>query len=255
MVFDYRGADSPYLPADTYQVTVTVGTHEFSVSDKWGDGVSCEVPDEPDVPEDGPLVYVGNGHVNLGKCEGDCDRDSDCQGDLQCFQRSGTTPVPGCLGDGKDGTAYCYEVPADPDAPEDGELVYVGNGGVPADKFPLGKCEGDCDNDSECQGDLRCFLRSGFEPVPGCTGEGLESTDYCYDPMSDVPEDSPLVDVGDNGVPADQFPLGECEGDCDGDSECQGDLQCFQRSGLTPVPGCTGDGSDSKDYCYDPGRS
>jgi hypothetical protein len=40
MVFDYL--DPRYLPADTYQVTVTIGTMGSSISDTWGDGVSCE---------------------------------------------------------------------------------------------------------------------------------------------------------------------------------------------------------------------
>ncbi len=30
-----------------------------------------------------------------------------------------------------------------------------------------------------------------------------------------------LRDVGNNGVPVDAFPLGECQGDCDGDSDCE----------------------------------
>ena len=29
-------------------------------------------------------------------------------------------------------------------------LTKVGNDGSPVDTFPLGECEGDCDNDSEC---------------------------------------------------------------------------------------------------------
>ena len=33
-------------------------------------------------------------------------------------------------------------------------------------------CEGDCDRDSDCKKGLRCFLREGLEPVPGCSGDG-----------------------------------------------------------------------------------
>jgi immune inhibitor A len=40
MVFDYR--DSPYLPEDNYEVKVIIGTMGSSISDTWGDGVSCE---------------------------------------------------------------------------------------------------------------------------------------------------------------------------------------------------------------------
>ena len=42
--------------------------------------------------------------------------------------------------------------------------------------------EGDCDNDNECEGDLICFQRNGFTQVPGCSGNGTESHDYCIDP-------------------------------------------------------------------------
>ena len=38
---------------------------------------------------------------------------------------------------------------------------------------------------------------------------------------SPTPLPPPLVHAGNNGSPASAFPLGECEGDCDNDSECQ----------------------------------
>lgn len=38
------------------------------------------------------------------------------------------------------------------------------------------------DNDSECGEGLVCFNRNGFTDVPGCTGSGTSSTDYCIDP-------------------------------------------------------------------------
>jgi len=42
--------------------------------------------------------FVGNGQNNLGLCQGDCDNDADCEGDLECFQRDSNDPVPGCRG-------------------------------------------------------------------------------------------------------------------------------------------------------------
>ena len=33
-------------------------------------------------------------------------------------------------------------------------------------------CEGDCDSSDNCEGDLRCFQRNEWEPVPGCKGPG-----------------------------------------------------------------------------------
>lgn len=41
---------------------------------------------------------------------------------------------------------------------------------------PCGRCVGDCDGDRGCAGDLRCFQRSGNEPIPGCAGGDDEAT-------------------------------------------------------------------------------
>ncbi|KAL7542977.1 hypothetical protein ACHAXR_013016 [Thalassiosira sp. AJA248-18] len=144
-------------------------------------------------------------------------------------------------------------------APTPGVLVVVGNNWSPADKFPLGECQGDCDVDEDCDGpNLFCFQRGAIEPVPGCSGDGVSGEDYCYalQPTTS-PTPSPtfpsgvLVVVGNNWSPADKFPLGECQGDCDVDSDCDGpNLFCFQRGGIEPVPGCSGDGVSGTDYCY-----
>ena len=44
----------------------------------------------------------GCGYSNqCGRCEGDCDNDSDCTGDLTCYQRTRSTAVvPGCSSTG-----------------------------------------------------------------------------------------------------------------------------------------------------------
>jgi 6-phosphogluconolactonase (cycloisomerase 2 family) len=65
------------------------------------------------------------------------------------------------------------------DAPE--YVQVVGNNGQPSSAFPLGKCQGDCDVDEECDGELVCFHRDGSDPVPGCLGgeEDRSRTDYC----------------------------------------------------------------------------
>ena len=46
----------------------------------------------------------------------------------------------------------------------------------------LGMCEGDCDKDSDCKPDMKCFQRSGNTSVPGCTTDGSNNwrdADYC----------------------------------------------------------------------------
>lgn len=56
------------------------------------------------------------------------------------------------------------------------ELTYVSK---PRDENfrPHGLCEGDCNTDNHCRGELVCFERSAFELVPGCSGYGLEEKD------------------------------------------------------------------------------
>lgn len=99
------------------------------------------------------------------------------------------------------------------------------------------------------QGSLKCFFpRSAGERVPGCQGEPLFGIEYCYDESSLVY----LQDVGNDGSPSSVFPLKVCQGDCDSNRDCEGDLVCMQRSALEPVPGCEGSGSPSSDYCVKP---
>jgi hypothetical protein len=215
---------------------------------------SCATPidstyDMSDKSSNGELEQVGNNGIPaenfpLGVCEGDCDNDGECAAGLLCFQRSGTESVPGCSGSGVSAKDYCY----DPNDIE-GDLVMAGDNGSPGSAFPLGRCEGDCDNAGQCAAGLLCFQRNGTESVPGCSGSGVSAKDYCYDP-NDIEGD--LVMAGDNDSPGSAFPLGRCEGDCDNDGQCAAGLLCFQRSGTESVPGCSGAGQSAKDYCYDP---
>ena len=117
-------------------------------------------------------------------------------------------------------------------------LTYEGNNGD--GPFPLEECEGDCDDDEECSGDLKCFDDDDAATVPGCSGTRTKNkkgnyNDYCYDPnIGDGPTPSPIVQptpapvdrptpspvstgpvpslkmVGNNGGRG--FPLGLCEG-------------------------------------------
>eukprot|EP00397_Hematodinium_sp_SG-2012_P040521 GEMP01044416.1.p1 GENE.GEMP01044416.1~~GEMP01044416.1.p1 ORF type:complete len:440 (+),score=42.27 GEMP01044416.1:96-1415(+) len=49
---------------------------------------------------------------------------------------------------------------------------------------PCNVCEGDCDNDDECAGPLKCFQRTGDMAVDfGCGVQGLKPNEnYCYEP-------------------------------------------------------------------------
>merc|ERR1719287_220191 len=69
-----------------------------------------------------------------------------------------------------------------------------------------------------------------------------------------------LAVVGNGGRPARAYPLARCQGDCDGDDECQAGLKCFLREPGGPLPpGCPGRPrhaggtvDNGNDFCYDP---
>ncbi len=65
-----------------------------------------------------------------------------------------------------------------------GVINYVGE--CAATKYLCGMCEGDCDDDTDCESGLVCVSRTGYSAVPGCTGEGgdrdLINKDICAPP-------------------------------------------------------------------------
>jgi len=259
---------------------------------------------------DPTIRFVSN--PNLGRCEGDCDTDTDCDGDLICFERDNYDAVPGCSGGSLDYSQsdYCIRKTDDisnPIDPKDPPVTFISN------PLKLGICEGDCDVNSDCGGDLLCFQRDANEDVPGCHGGSSDGslTDYCVERSHlwwDDNLDNSLEECS-NGqglcemcqhcstdddcigafvcferkgvfpVPdcfgwefsvatfsggacvhpkyelkiETSIPLNECAGDCDDDNDCYGDLVCFHREKdeKTPVPGCVGGENDSTktDYC------
>jgi hypothetical protein len=127
------------------------------------------------------------------------------------------------------------------------ELDIVGNNFNPPEAYPLGECEGDCDDDNECSLGLICMFRKGNETVPGCRGDAVDSKDYCYRPGPGL-----LVVMANYGEPSENYPLKECQADCDYDFDCDFGLSCFQRDDYETVPGCKGWGQSGYDYCYVP---
>jgi len=149
-----------------------------------GGSVECEMSaatPSPPTSEPQPLQYVAATPTRqLDQCEGDCDRDKDCKGELKCFQRQHGEPVPGCLGTiaptGGDTTSdFCY----DPKGLGWPDVKYIGA----KPKQLLDECEADCDNDKECNQGLMCFQRSDHLAIPGCSGEGTKDSDYCIKPV------------------------------------------------------------------------
>jgi len=103
-------------------------------------------------------------------------------------------------------------------------------------------CQGDCDEDKDCAAGLKCFQRNKFEAVPGCSNPNTaQGIDFCSVP--------PLQYKGGNYC---KGQCEQCEGDCDKDSDCKGDLVCFQRDKFAPVPFCLSGGkgdANGIDYC------
>ena len=148
---------------------------------------------------------------------------------------------------------------------EEGVINYVGE--CDAGGYLCKLCEGDCDGDSSCEGNLICAQRDGFEAVEGCSGEGgsrdVHGKDVCVHPPTSQPTPAPvstLTDIQYVGNPcSDAYDGGqckECTGDCDSDNDCEGELRCTQRSGssgLVNVPGCSWNGASkqytSTDFC------
>ena len=147
------------------------------------------------------------------------------------------------------------------------QLKYVGNDLG----YPLNECEGDCDRNRDCKGNLICFEREAGELVPGCLGgEESSSTDYCIRqdativtarPTTAPPTLSPVPTLNpttarptpiptplptpiptpiptrnpsgllDYSKPGRDSNLGECEGDCDRNVS-NGSLQIYAHDVL-----------------------
>mmetsp|Transcript_17430 Transcript_17430/g.26044 ORF Transcript_17430/g.26044 Transcript_17430/m.26044 type:complete len:855 (-) Transcript_17430:362-2926(-) len=218
------------------------------------------------------VQYVGNpcGSFSPGgecaECTGDCDSDSDCAGDLRCAQRrssGGEELVPGCVwGPNSDSlrfddSDYCFLPISQP-----GIMNYVGE--CSSGSYLCGLCEGDCDSDSSCEGDLVCVERSGYSAVQGCTGEGgsrdMYDKDVCAPaqvpsptPPSPTPDYLNSLIFNSNGCSGNS-PCTNCEGPCSTSNDCEADLVCFQRSASESVPGCVTRGSgdvSGTNYCHE----
>jgi len=118
----------------------------------------------------------------MDSCKGKCNKDVACKS-VDFRKSDGGCGLNNCeVGDGKcvneDPNSATYEYSQCVKAPAyANKLVYLGKD----DTGILGKCEGDCDNDSDCITGLKCFQRTGaLCQVPGCTGScNSDQTDYC----------------------------------------------------------------------------
>ena len=171
--------------------------------------------------------FGGNPHYSysLERCEGDCDDDNDCYGDLVCWQRSGGQfqAVPGCYGGQSDGSSTDYCV--DPDdiytPPSNPPATYV----QPPPPTP-----------------------PPYRPPNPPT---LPPYRLPNPPPFALPHPPPVQSpvYNDPTAPTPAHSLGECQGDCDSDADCEAGLYCYQRDNFDPIPGCGGTDASRTDYC------
>lgn len=159
----------------------------------------------------------------------------DCGIGMVCWQRDrgDSGKVPSCSGNanafGTGADDYCVIRPSSTYL----STVYDHHSDAEGGVFPIGLCSGDCDfgkkkkksvqidlssvlflnslawipADSDCQGNLVCYSRSGLDPVPGCLGKGEENFDYCVQPSTPKKALDYIGDE-DNGY----YTLKECQG-------------------------------------------
>jgi len=147
------------------------------------DGFSyCVFPVEPSMPK---LSHLSNASVSeepLGLCQGSCMTSADCYGDLICFQRDGSSSVPGCDGEDTDERInYCGL-----QSQEENVVALVADWKFQSHHvlYPLGKCLGGCSENFDCAGGLVCSKVKDNEPIPGCIGIG--GSGVCYNPGDDT---------------------------------------------------------------------
>jgi hypothetical protein len=80
-------------------------------------------------------------------------------------------------------------------------FVFEADGELQVPGYPLQECQGDCDDDDECAGDLICFQRDGTEVVPGCVGVPEEKVDYCIKPPQELVESVAISRSGAKSFP------------------------------------------------------
>jgi hypothetical protein len=216
------------------------GGSDFCVFDPFGPGYTppTDVPtthptftSRPTIDALPPIPVVNFGgtppleNFPLQRCQGDCDTDNDCAEGLICYQRGSQEAVPGCTGGENDDqlTDYCV-------------------------LDPFGK--GYTDTHTEAP------AVSPSIPLPPTavpTSRTEEEGPTLSPSIFSRPVGPPKKVWNRGWEPA--FKLGECEGDCDVDSDCLPGLVCFDRNAaFTPVPGCTGGEDDNSltDYCAYP---
>eukprot|EP01047_Picozoa_sp_COSAG01_P017021 COSAG01_NODE_889_length_12914_cov_3.351775_1_plen_4223_part_10 len=204
----------------------------------------------------GLLNYGGTGCTAAKKCtmcEGDCDSDNDCQSGMYCFQRNAKERVPGCTPGGPgDVNIYDYCVP------RTARLTTY-----PVNVFAKVQDTQRLELAQWCQSQVfvvSCNASSTYSANHNCqkASDGSWGTDWAtqgqgagsWIELNLLRKSLPLVSYGGTGCTSAKK-CTKCKGDCDSDNDCQPGTYCFQRTGMSQVPGCTKGGvGDVHDYDY-----
>jgi len=224
--------------------------------------------------------------IPLQVCEGDCDTDDDCDIGLVCFQREAFDNVPGCNNGDMDAslTDYCIVDPTlittFPPAPTDISTTDMPTDiptttlptaiptttmptAVPTTTVPTTVPTTPVPTDVPTTAPTPAVVLDTTISSPGTsvvftlppdgilttlqpTAAATETATIAIAKASNV-----LTVVGQNGDPAEAFPLQACQGDCDTDKDCDWGLYCHQReSRKDEVPGCVmAEGLEVQDFC------
>ena len=201
----------------------------------------------------------------LTLCQGDCDEDDDCEGDLVCFQRGKYDDVPGCSGIDSSRTDYCYDpsaqtstttqAPVPAPVPATAAPVPVPATAAPATAAPV-----PVPVTAAPATAAPVLVPATAAPVPATTAPVPVPFPATSAPASGSGSGAGLVPLdflGSNpNTSGNNNKLLECEGDCDNDDDCDGTLVCFQRNRGSSgnVPGCSGSDGSSNDYCVASGN-
>ena len=163
-----------------------------------------------------------------GVGDGDCDKDEQCTGKLRCGSNNCGKCTDLVGGEYNWGNAWemivngtCGYWDYDDDCCYDpADVICTGDDSCCTAEYPCEVGEGDCDKDTECKGKLKC----GSDNCKPCTNDldcskFEDDDDCCYDPTN-------VTCIGGDSCCTEGYPCGVGEGDCDKDSECEGDLKC-----------------------------
>jgi len=163
---------------------------------------------------------LSNGEGDRTKCKALCESQPECKISGQYCKETAYPSDNRCYCKFGDGCITASPPPSglNPNAKDLGA-------DPPSSKKPMGLCEGDCDNDDDCKGDLICWQQNYQSPPnPQCMGDGelltildsnryLNFTDFNYghsSKLSEILNGDRFLLVVDSTATHQEYPLSNC---------------------------------------------